>query len=576
MSQIHAKIPERTHGLNFFDIDKDLQRHLDRLQRGEAQRWHSKLMEFGAWVGGPLDSEAIYTDRHGRPSLVSYDRKGDLINHVQHNPAWQKVTEDIYRHGIVGLNYGPEPASYLITFVMGYLTSQSDLSLHCPATMTGALGYVLSRFAPAAVRDNYLNELTRMDGKARSGGTWATELHGGSDVGATTTIARAETDHHRLNGLKWFTSNIDGGIAVATARPEGAPSGSKGLGLYLVPSHLPDGDLNPMRIRRLKDKLGTCGVATGEVDLIETYAIEIAGPPEGFKLMMEALEFSRIHNAMAAVGLQRRAFLESFCFAANRQAFGDTITNYPMVQTEIVTILANLEADLALACEAAQCFDQACQPTPGDENSDVHTWLRLVTALAKYQTAENANRSCRAAIEIIGGNGYTYDYVTPRLLRDAQVLTVWEGPANIQALEILRLLGGRYSGFALFKTRIQNSLQGLSPSSSLLAEAVRKALDECEEANTYIQSDANAAHRHARRLMSFMAKLLTAAILLEVADEALADGNDRKSLIARWYIEHALHSSQNHGIGPQSDWMFEAFDRIIAEQVESLSAASAD
>ncbi|MGI9385948.1 MAG: acyl-CoA dehydrogenase family protein, partial [Methyloligellaceae bacterium] len=496
MNHTSLKIPDRTHGLNFFAIDQTLKSILNRLQPGEAERRTKTLTDFGAWAGGPLDEEAIYTDRFGRPSLVSYNHKGDLINHVQHNPAWQKASEEIYRRGIVGLNYGDEPASFLITFVMGYLTSQSDVSLHCPATMTGAVAYVLNRFAPEPIRNVYLDELTRMDGKARSGGTWVTELHGGSDVGATTTTASPEGDHYRLNGLKWFTSNVDGGIAVATARPNGAPAGSKGLGLYLVPWRDGDGNLNPMRIRRLKDKLGTCGVPTGEVDLTGTYALEVAPPPEGFRLMIEALEFSRIHNAMAAVGLQRRAFLESLCFAANRQAFGNIITTYPMVQTEIIRILATFEADLELACEAAQSFDQAWRHAPDDTESDHRTWLRLATALAKYQTAENANRSCRSAIEIIGGNGYTYDYVTPRLLRDAQVLTVWEGPANIQALEILRLLGGSYSGFELFTKRIRKSLDNAPEALTGSAGALEAALKRCEDGAAFIQTEPKAAGRY--------------------------------------------------------------------------------
>ena len=359
-------LPERTRGLNFFEIDRDLHRVLESLQAEEFARWRSALSDFGAWVGGPLDEAAVYTDRHGRPQLVPYDGEGRLINHVQYNPLWERAEREVYRRGIVGLNYTETPASYLITFAMGYLTSQSDVSLHCPVTMTGAVAHVLNRFAPEALRETYLPQLVRMDGDALSAGTWATERHGGSDIGATTTQARANGDHYRLEGLKWFASNVDGGIAVATARPVGAPEGTKGLGLYLVPSLLPSGEPNPMRIRRLKDKLGTSGVATGEVDLTDTYALEIAPPPEGFKLMMEALEFSRINNAMGAVGLQRRAFLESLCFAANRRAFGDVITAYPMVQYELVQMRVELEADLALALQAAHAFDQAWR-APLDE-----------------------------------------------------------------------------------------------------------------------------------------------------------------------------------------------------------------
>ena len=194
---------------------------------------------------------------------------------------------------------------------MGYLLSQADVSLHCPATMTGAVAYVLDRHGPVALRRDWLNALVRTDGETLSGGTWATELSGGSDVGGTTTVAFPRGDHVELSGLKWFASNADGGLALATARPDGAGPGTRGLGLYLVPLHRPDGTPNSLRIRRLKDKLGTVGVPTGEIDLIDCWALEVAPPPDGFRLMMAALEFSRLHNAMASAGLQRRALADA-------------------------------------------------------------------------------------------------------------------------------------------------------------------------------------------------------------------------------------------------------------------------
>ena len=163
---------------------------------------------------------------------------------------------------------------------MGYILSQADISLHCPVTLTGSVAYVLGSHAPDALRKQFLYDVVRMDGQAKTGGTWATEQHGGSDVGATTTSAVRNGDRFALHGLKWFTSNAYSGLAVATARPHGAPAGSAGLGLYLVPSHLDNGRPNHYRIRRLKDKLGTKGLPTGEIDLLGAEAIEIAPPPK--------------------------------------------------------------------------------------------------------------------------------------------------------------------------------------------------------------------------------------------------------------------------------------------------------
>ena len=288
-----------------------------------------------------------------------------------------------------------------------------------------------------------------MDGHAKTGGTWVTEQHGGSDVGATTTVAVANGDRFALHGLKWFASNANSGLALATARPEGAPPGSAGLGLYLVPSHLEDGRPNHFRIRKLKDKLGTKGLPTGEIDLLGAEAIEVAPPPQGFKLMMEALEYSRVHNAVGSVGIQRRCLQEALAWANSRRAFGSVLAEYPMVQDELLRMRVQFEAGALLAFEAAIAFDVVQQ------SAEHRNWLRLVTCLAKYLTAEYAIAASRSALELIGGNGYTSDYPVARLLRDAQVLTVWEGPANIQALELIRMLAPRYQGWDRYRDRVQ-------------------------------------------------------------------------------------------------------------------------
>jgi acyl-CoA dehydrogenase len=547
---------------DFFRNDPNLQRLLKRSLGADYSRWKSDLTEFGAWVGDVVDQAAAYTDRQAPPYLETYDAEGRTANRIVRNPAWAAASREAYERGVVGLNYIPDPAPFEVTFAMGYLLSQADVSLHCPVTMTGAVAYVLDRYGPPAVRARYRERLTRMDGEALTGGTWATELHGGSDIGGTTTTARQERDHWRLNGLKWFASNADGGLSLATARPDGAPAGTKGLGLYLVPITLDNGALNPMRFRRLKEKLGTVGVPTAEVELLDSWALEVAPPPEGFNLMMAALEFSRIHNAMASVALQRRAFVEAFHYASERNAFGDAIIRYPMVQDELIGILVTLEAGAALAFEAAHGFDIADRAQSGDAD-EPRVWLRLATALAKFMTAENSIRACSCAIEVIGGNGYTYDHVTPRLLRDAQVMTVWEGPANIQALEILRLVAGRYGGDKVFATRIEAML---AAASSPLATVLGSALQDWRDALALIRSDAAEARRHARRLMALMADILAGALLLGEAEEGLKLGDHRKSLIARLFIEARFQPPARRGILPQRDWMHREFDALATYQ----------
>ena len=582
-----------TRGQNLYAIDANARQRLREID-AEGFAAHDPLLHaFGGWVGETVEAEAAYTDRHGRPTLESFDRDGGPVNTISSNPGWDAASREVYRRGIVGLNYGASAAPFATTFVMGYLLSQADVSLHCPVTMTGAVAYVLDRFAPEPVRERYLPELIRTDGQALTGGTWATELHGGSDVGATTTTARAEGKGFRLDGLKWFASNPLGGLALATARPDASVAGARGLALYLVPVTLPDGTPNPMRLRRLKDKLGTCGVPTAEIELTGTWAVEVAPPPLGLRAMMEALGFSRIHNAMASVGLSRRAFLEAASYLSYREAFGTHVTGFPMVQQELIELVVRLEADFELALAAATAFDAvhvsrrdgARGPTAlhnGALDNGAQTWSRLVTALAKYQTAENANVACRAAIELIGGNAYTYDLITPRLLRDAQVTTVWEGPANIQALELLRVLGEPYDGFALFERRIEAIRAAVPATLDDVADAVGAAVADCRAAVGLMARDGEAARHHARRLMALMADTLAAALLLDNATPRLAAGDSRKATVTRLYIEQRLAPPARRGIVEGGHWGCRHFDALIGhelipaeEQFQPVRAATA-
>ncbi len=246
------------------------------------EKYLPSLANFRDWVYAEVDPQANYTDRYAPPALETYDRDGEVVNRVVLNRWYDEQHVEVYRRGIVGLPYS-EGAPHLLTFTMGYLLSQADISLHCPVTLTGAVAYVLAKHAPESLRTRFLREVARMDGQCMTGGTWATEQQGGSDVGATTTRAVRHGEHFELHGLKWFTSNANSSLAVATARPDGAPAGTSGLGLYLVPSHLEDGKPNRYRIRRLKDKLGTKGLPTGEIELLGAEAYEIAAPPRRFQ-----------------------------------------------------------------------------------------------------------------------------------------------------------------------------------------------------------------------------------------------------------------------------------------------------
>lgn len=540
-------------GGNLYRGDRDLCRQLARvgaLSEGDQAR----LERFAAFVAEEVEPAAAYTDRYAPPRLERWGGEGEPIDRIVRNPAHAAAHAAVYRHGFVALSHPPESRPHLLTFAFGYLLAQADIALHCPATLTGAVAWALRRHAPPALAERCLPALLCTGGDAATGATWATEVGAGSDLGATATTARRGSDGFELTGLKWFASNADADLALVTARPEGAPPGTAGVGLYLVPRRLAGGALNRYRLRCLKEKLGTRGLATGEIELDGAVAWEVAPPPSGLKAMLGAFGYSRIHNAMAAAGLQRRTFLEALSHARSREAFGSRLAAYPMVQGALLDLLARQEASLLLALEAAAAFDRALAEPAAEP------WLRLVTALAKARTAAWAVPAASSLIELLGGRGYVESHPAARLYRDAQVLPVWEGGANIQAHEALRLLAGG-AAFAAWAARVEGALQGLSGPLADLARPVAEAALACREAVAALAARPEAGAEIGLQLASVMAEALAAALLLEAAAADLAAGDARKALVARRFLELCL--ARPWDVAPAEGPWQRCFDAVV-------------
>lgn len=551
-------------GLNFYLTDPVLRRLLaNAWAPPQRERAEAVLARLGQLAGTLIDEQAEYTDRFARPRLVTHDRDGNPANQVDYNPLLAEARRRTYGLGVVGHCYGPDPLPPTFHFSAVYLISQADTGLACPVTLTGATAHVLARHGTEVQKERYLPGLTVREPRPYlEGATWVTEKQGGSDVGANSTAAIQGSDGTwQLVGEKWFCSNADADVALVTARPQGAPPGTKGLALFVVPRVLPDGRLNSYRIRRLKDKLGTISVATGEIELSRADAELVAPPPDGFRLMMEALQFSRIDNAFGSAGLMRRAFLEAAVYAARRHAFGGLLIDYPMVQETLMDMLAEWEAGLLLAFEAGVAWERwLARDEPAAAG-----WQRLVTALAKYRTAEDAVRNASRAIEILGGNGYVEEFPTARLLRDAQVMPVWEGPANIQALEVLRALSPKLDAGRVFIERIKGILQRASgyPAAGALVDALGREVQQLVEALRWLAAHPETATQHARRLSDWLADILQVGLLLEQAVPELAQGNGRTLLVAQWLARARLVRPERRGLEESSTALLDHLQGVI-------------
>ncbi|MBB6451342.1 alkylation response protein AidB-like acyl-CoA dehydrogenase [Geomicrobium halophilum] len=404
-----------------------------------------KLNEFGEQCGTVIDERAIHTDREGQPQLIRYNRFGEEVSNVWVNEGYEKTAAYAYGEGMVSYVHEPMPGlgasgGYLYSLAQGYLLSQTEAGFYCPVTLSMATAHLLVNYGDETLKHRFLpHVLSTGEHEIYEGATFLTERQGGSDVGANDTKAVKAGDHYQLYGEKYFASNAGRcGIAMVLARMEESPTGTKGLSLFAVPWRNEDGSVNGLRIRRLKDKLGVRAVPSGEVEFEGAKAYLVGDADRGFSYMMEALNLSRVCTAVGGVGIMRRAYTEARDYARQREAFGKELVQYPMIQEILGGMAVKQEMGRNAVFQLAQLFENtANKQQDGDEEVMM---MRLLTALLKNEASEQSVQFAKTAIETLGGNGYIEDFVTPRLLRDAQVLTVWEGTENILALELLRLV----------------------------------------------------------------------------------------------------------------------------------------
>ncbi|MEE6450197.1 acyl-CoA dehydrogenase family protein [Gottfriedia acidiceleris] len=538
--------------MNFYKEDLNLQMILRKYFTEDFLTWANReLEEFGELCANEIDQRAIHTDREGQPRLMKYDAYGNDISHVWVNDGYKQTVKDTYNRGIVSYIHKPIPelgikGNYIYSYAQGYLLSQTEAGFYCPVTLSMAATFLVERYADEALKEKFLPHLLSTgEIELYEGATFLTERQGGSDVGANVVKAVKEGDYYRIYGEKYFASNAGQcGITTILARIEGAPSGSKGLSLFLVPWKNEDGTNNGFMIRRLKDKLGVRAVPSGEVEFNGAKAFLIGDPSRGINYMMEALNLSRICNAVASVGIMRRAYVEAKKYAENRLAFGQLLTNYPMVQETLVKLASIQEIQTSAVFNLVALYDRVI----GKENgtSEEQTLVRLLIAILKMRTAEEAIHFSHEAIEMHGGNGYIEDFVTPRLLRDAQVLTVWEGTANILGLEILRLFN-KMNGFKAFKLYIEEKIIDTAQTLVDEGEIIKKKLDELNEIVQYLSTlDANTQTYYAKKIANKMADLVEAVTALEDAKDNVRKEYIAKVLIHERYFKDEMNKEQIH------------------------------
>lgn len=409
--------------------------HLDALE-SEQLWWRST---------GVSISDAV--DRAGTPWLRMFDRFGKRVDEILFVPEYLTILHRGYRSGVVWRAL--EEKSLLSTYQLMYVISFYDPGVCCPYTVSLGTTVPLAKYGNPELQARFLPYLLRKDDSVWQGATWMTEIDGGSDLGAAVkTVARPGGESWRLTGDKYFCSNVGAELAVIAARPEGTPSGVRGLALFLVPRRRSNGDLNYF-IRRLKDKTATRSVPTGEVELRDSDGYLLGSADSGIYLILEVLNLSRVANSVVSVALAQRAMADALCYAECRRAFGKHILDHPLLQRQFDSRLKGLQNAFALAWESVHLLNEVWMERP--PYSERYHLFRLVAHLAKYWTAEFVVDTAKWAMEVHGGLGVLAEFGVERWLREAMILAIWEGTSHRQILDGFEVMERKQAHKLLFR-----------------------------------------------------------------------------------------------------------------------------
>src|SRR5271166_4589627 len=556
-------------GLNWYRTDPTLQSTMAYYLRPDELAFaEPHLTRIGELMGGPVARWADETDRNP-PRLERYDRWGHDISRVVMPASFTESKRAVLdaQKTLRAEARAAKVSSSLAMFASNYLLNQADIGMGCAlGTGGGMVQSLVAAYAPADVKEHVL-------GKFESG-EWAgetaqllTERTGGSDLGALETTATRSGDSWLLNGFKWFASNCAGEAFVVLAKPEGAPDSTRGVANFLVLRTRRDGSRNGVRVRRLKDKLGTRSVASGEVEFVDAEAFLLSGEPsgdagpsdgKGLGRMMELTNAARLGIALFGLANARRALVESLCYARQRRAFGGALIDKPLMRRKLAEMIVDVEAAQAMVFDGTGATNHR-QPR--------NIRQRIAVPVTKLKVCRLGITAASDAIEIHGGNGYIETWPVARLLRDAQVNTIWEGPDNILCLDVRRGIEQTQAHETLLaRLRDAVSVSDDNETTRLVSSRIED-LDAAIAAWAKLDNGSLGGLAEARLfpLAQFMGDVYAGALLTEQAAwEREARGTDRKALVARLYAQRYLEDrGPLRGIDADSDEALERFDELV-------------
>ncbi|HKV50793.1 MAG TPA: acyl-CoA dehydrogenase family protein [Gemmatimonadaceae bacterium] len=453
------------------------------------------------------------------PRLVPYDAWGRRIDRIETDDAWRAFERIAAAEGLVARGYERAYGAFsrVDQFARLYLFAASSATYSCPLAMSDGAARCLELLGTEErLRAAFRHLTTRDPAHVWTAGQWMTERTGGSDISGTSTVAKRDGDRFLLFGTKWFTSATTSQMALTLARPDGVEAGSRGLSLFYLELRDDAGLPRGMRVLRLKDKLGTRALPTAEIELDGTPAWLVGGEGHGVRKIATVLTITRIYNALAAVAGMRRAVALARDYAHRRSAFGRALGEHALHVETLAAMQVELAGCLLLVFRVVELLGLTELGAASDADARV---LRLLTPVAKLYTGKRAVAIASEAIEAFGGAGYIEDTGLPRLVRDAQVLPIWEGTTNVLSLDVWRALAAEPDALDALVADVNARLDRVdSGDLSEWAAGVRTAARALTDAAARLAaSSSDDREGMARRFAFGIAQVTAGALLVEHA-----------------------------------------------------------
>jgi len=493
------------YGKNHFEIDKPLQIILEYFTNKKQN-----FNELGNFVGKELYEVSDYVDKKGNPRHIMWSINDERVDSVWLDPSERWAIKKLIKD--YGVNKYPyREKNWHKHYAAIYLIS--DPGIACIITVTNQTAYALYKYADNELKA-YIPNLIGESEKIMFGATWFTEIQGGSDLGANTTLANFDGNKWLLKGdTKYFASNAGlADLALVSARPYNAMKGVKGLALFLVPKNDSDGKRNYL-IRRLKEKSATISVPTGEIEFNNSHAYLIGEASKGIYYIMEDLMVSRLANSVGALGIARKAYLEAYYYTQKRKSFGKLLIEHSLIQRDLLDMEISIEGALALTFKAIEEFQKSWNDNP--PYSTNYNYARLLTHISKNITADLAANITKIAMEIHGGKGFLEEFPIERLHREALITPIWEGTSNIQALDMLEVIEKKGAHIALFEDM------------DLLVNEIKEGKNESENARAKIKEtlsfianlDNNLTQFYAKDILNLLGHSIAVIILFHLGNK---------------------------------------------------------